>query len=362
MQRRFVWPDSLHRTFVAAIFNVGLKASTPVAIHSTMQQQQAALESPADTTDSTMTTERIKSHLQKFRLHAGKSQGEFMASYDKVLKKLKEGEEGGDEVEEGGVEAGRTGAQATYAAMNFVDGNLSHRDQELGGLDGIMGSLSDFEKMTPVGISLGNLVQIAKTLADTLAQQRATSQVIGAEGEAGRVEDLMQPEEGGATAPGAKSGRAPSPKQAVPLLQQQVSRQVPKQVPQQVPPQQMTAPYNQIAQPPLQPPIQALAKLPPMQQAGDPYRDQQQNMQRMQNTMRQYKQTEKDKWSGRRRGSTGGEEVLEVTEAEESLELPLSPPASPTKRGWSLDPDLWLTNNWDQAGGDQLFDFLDGLA
>lgn len=87
-QKRFVWPEELHRFFVASVFDVGLKSSTPSAILQIMGQSSGNQE---------VTTERIKSHLQKFRLHRGKSANEFMESYDYWRKRL---EEGGGEKEE----------------------------------------------------------------------------------------------------------------------------------------------------------------------------------------------------------------------------------------------------------------------
>ncbi|KAL7577011.1 hypothetical protein ACA910_006759 [Epithemia clementina (nom. ined.)] len=74
--KRFSWPEELHRDFVAAIFDVGLKHSSP----STLLEQMPKHEQ--------ITTERIKSHLQKYRLHRVKSKKEFMASYDASLKKF----------------------------------------------------------------------------------------------------------------------------------------------------------------------------------------------------------------------------------------------------------------------------------
>lgn len=60
----------LHRDFVSAIFDVGLKHSSPSAILEHMPQHEQ------------ITTERIKSHLQKYRLHRIKSKKEFISSYE----------------------------------------------------------------------------------------------------------------------------------------------------------------------------------------------------------------------------------------------------------------------------------------
>lgn len=68
-KKRFVWPDELHRDFVAAIFDVGLKHASPKAI----------LEQMTNTRE--LTTDHIKSHLQKYRLHRDRAREEFISTY-----------------------------------------------------------------------------------------------------------------------------------------------------------------------------------------------------------------------------------------------------------------------------------------
>ena len=74
--KRFAWPEESHRDFVAAVFDVGLKQSSPAALLEFMP--------PNDD----ITSERVKSHLQKYRIHKAKSKQEFMASYDASLARL----------------------------------------------------------------------------------------------------------------------------------------------------------------------------------------------------------------------------------------------------------------------------------
>ncbi|KAL7534499.1 hypothetical protein ACHAXR_007624, partial [Thalassiosira sp. AJA248-18] len=71
--KRFTWPDELHRDFVSAIFDVGLKHSSPSAIMEFMRP------------NPDVTSERVKSHLQKYRNSKEKSRKEFMTSYDCAL-------------------------------------------------------------------------------------------------------------------------------------------------------------------------------------------------------------------------------------------------------------------------------------
>jgi SHAQKYF class myb-like DNA-binding protein len=72
--KRFTWPEDLHRDFVSAIFDVGLKHSSPSTILEHMPKHEQ------------ITTERIKSHLQKYRLHRVKSKKEFISSYEASLR------------------------------------------------------------------------------------------------------------------------------------------------------------------------------------------------------------------------------------------------------------------------------------
>ncbi|GLE03277.1 hypothetical protein PINS_up012167 [Pythium insidiosum] len=71
--KRFAWPDELHRLFVAAIFDLGLKNASPKALLPFMQPTAA---------HAGLTTEHLKSHLQKYRLHYDKSRAEFLAFYE----------------------------------------------------------------------------------------------------------------------------------------------------------------------------------------------------------------------------------------------------------------------------------------
>ena len=70
-KKRFVWPDDLHRDFVAAIFDVGLKSASPKTI----------LEMMTNTKD--LTADHIKSHLQKYRLHRERAREEFLQHFSK---------------------------------------------------------------------------------------------------------------------------------------------------------------------------------------------------------------------------------------------------------------------------------------
>lgn len=73
------WSEALHRDFVSAVFDIGVKHASPAVVLDTMLIQ-----------DKEVTSERVKSHLQKYRVHKERSKTEFMAEYDKALRRIKE--------------------------------------------------------------------------------------------------------------------------------------------------------------------------------------------------------------------------------------------------------------------------------
>ncbi|CAM9338159.1 unnamed protein product [Ectocarpus sp. 13 AM-2016] len=98
-RRRFVWSVPLHQDFVAAVFDVGLKCASPKLLLEMMPVVDG------------LTSEHIKSHLQKYRLHRQRSREEFLKSYN-YLTDL----DGGKSL--GGGSAAATVAKAAAAAAN----------------------------------------------------------------------------------------------------------------------------------------------------------------------------------------------------------------------------------------------------
>ncbi|GKY95306.1 hypothetical protein MPSEU_000492400 [Mayamaea pseudoterrestris] len=70
------WNEHLHRAFVAAVFETGLKHASPSVIMEQMTLSMAAI-----------TSERVKSHLQKYRNNKDKNKAQFMDEYDSFLQK-----------------------------------------------------------------------------------------------------------------------------------------------------------------------------------------------------------------------------------------------------------------------------------
>ena len=73
------WSEELHRDFVSAIFEFGVTNASPAVILKQMM-----------TNDNEVTSERVKSHLQKYRVHRDRSKQQFMAEYDASLQRIKE--------------------------------------------------------------------------------------------------------------------------------------------------------------------------------------------------------------------------------------------------------------------------------
>jgi SHAQKYF class myb-like DNA-binding protein len=69
-----MWPQELHRCFVSALFDCGVRNSSPSVIMENMSMRPAML-----------TSERVKSHLQKFRKRKEKARDEFMSDYDSFM-------------------------------------------------------------------------------------------------------------------------------------------------------------------------------------------------------------------------------------------------------------------------------------
>lgn len=158
--KRFAWPDELHRDFVSAIFDVGLKNSSPSAI---LEQMPAHDE---------ITSERIKSHLQKYRLHRSKHKNQFMESYDGALEKIQNGT-----MDSSSLDHAEAAAYLTHITMKSNDDDLGLQpppDPNSLAQSGILQlpQLTEAEKRSPVGASMGYLMGLFFSLKQQLLNQR----------------------------------------------------------------------------------------------------------------------------------------------------------------------------------------------
>lgn len=68
------WDQNLHRRFVEAVYEAGISECSPSVILDNMSHRPASL-----------TSERVKSHLQKYRKNRPRSKEEFMSDYDNFM-------------------------------------------------------------------------------------------------------------------------------------------------------------------------------------------------------------------------------------------------------------------------------------
>jgi len=68
------WDQYLHRRFVEVVYEAGVQSSSPSIILENMSHRPASL-----------TSERVKSHLQKYRKNRPRSKEEFMSDYDNFM-------------------------------------------------------------------------------------------------------------------------------------------------------------------------------------------------------------------------------------------------------------------------------------
>lgn len=167
--KRFTWPDDLHRDFVSAIFDVGLKHSSPSSILEHMPKNEQ------------ITSERIKSHLQKYRVHRNKSKKEFMSSYDASLSKFNAG--GGADRSKP-LADGEVAAHLSHSTITDADSEIDERKDDRVEVAKeppkpkdtssklILPQLSEEEKKSPLGTSLGYLMGLFFSLRQQLMAQR----------------------------------------------------------------------------------------------------------------------------------------------------------------------------------------------
>lgn len=163
--KRFTWPEDLHRDFVSAIFDVGLKHSSPSAILEHMPPHEQ------------ITTERIKSHLQKYRMHRVKSKKEFISSYEASLRKLqKNGLDDVKSVSGSGVAAhlvysDMNGSSAVDSSTKVAEAPVEQKQKTTEAL--MLPQLTEGEKASPVGSAMGYLMGLFFSLKQQLMIQRA---------------------------------------------------------------------------------------------------------------------------------------------------------------------------------------------
>lgn len=191
------WDEEIHRAFVDAVFENGIRHASPAVILDSMSKRTKAL-----------TSERVKSHLQKFRKNKDKSKEEFMAEYDSWLNKaLTVGAAGGTSsnltspltvLQMMGIETplgGSIAAFLTYSSLadeRSLDVSLEHPDSRgpaklsadllregskeylkyVNGVEIPFPVLTEEEQRHPLGISIKQVLALFYSLTRHLVQER----------------------------------------------------------------------------------------------------------------------------------------------------------------------------------------------
>jgi SHAQKYF class myb-like DNA-binding protein len=170
--KRLTWPDELHRDFVSAIFDVGLKHSSPSALLEFMPEHDE------------ISSERVKSHLQKYRLNRVKSKKEFMSRFDTSLQNY----------QASGIksQSRKVAAHLAYSGMtepedrtpsallpSQADALHDYAHEMIGTSPGgaalILPKLTEAEKQSPLGASLGYMTGLFFALNQHLTASRAAA-------------------------------------------------------------------------------------------------------------------------------------------------------------------------------------------
>jgi SHAQKYF class myb-like DNA-binding protein len=182
------WDEDLHRSIVAAIFEIGLSHSSPAVISENMKCQSEAI-----------TGERMKSHLQKFRKGHVKEKHKFLQEYDSFLQTTLNvaalaPASAHRIINMGQILGGKVAALLSYAIMREDAQNEDKsRKQKLSGQNFQFGmnkvdfpaapvpfpELTENEKKTPLGVSLVFSMGLFKKMNEYLVQRRAGTLPVG---------------------------------------------------------------------------------------------------------------------------------------------------------------------------------------
>jgi hypothetical protein len=204
-QERQPWTQDIHRQFVEAIYEIGMTHASPSLI---MEQMALAFQdgsSNGEECDRSLTSEHLKSHLQKYRKNKQKSREDFMREYDQWLTKARGIESvaktkiapanvakmigyktllGGDAaayltysvmMEEGESMVGHRNNGAIDAARTVMHNSLLSAMEYAEYLSGAVircPSMTEEERHSSVGVSLSHVIGMFYSLTRTLMAER----------------------------------------------------------------------------------------------------------------------------------------------------------------------------------------------
>lgn len=194
-EQQVPWPEDIHRQFCQAIYQVGVKHASPAVILENMTMEDAAV-----------TSERVKSHLQKYRSSGNKSKStqEFIQEYESWMQKaLTMGAAGGasdmvppvaimDMMGTENILGGDAAAFLAYSVMaqeqQAAAGDpyrLSPDMMNVKDLPGTAGArlpfptLTEEERKSPLGVSISHVMGLFYSMTQHVMKEReaATGQV-----------------------------------------------------------------------------------------------------------------------------------------------------------------------------------------
>jgi SHAQKYF class myb-like DNA-binding protein len=159
--KRFTWPDGMHRDFVSAIFDVGLKQASPTAILHAMPKTE------------NLSSESIKSYLEQYRVHRSKGKAQFMTCHAASLKCETEEVNRVTAIGEtpSPIASGDLAKLENPLALVTTSPSMQQDEPDRGAL--LLPILSEEEKRSPIGVSLGCLLGLFSSIRSQLMEQRA---------------------------------------------------------------------------------------------------------------------------------------------------------------------------------------------
>jgi SHAQKYF class myb-like DNA-binding protein len=179
------WTESTHRKFVETIYDIGVTNASPAVILENMTEHHQAV-----------TSERVKSHLQKYRKNRTKSKQEFIDEYNSWIQKaLTVGAAGSSELASplaivnmmgtGKMQGGDLAAFLSYSAMFDENCELygqsdiprirsSEFTNYVRGTHVPFPALTEEERKSPLGISISHVISLFYSMTQLLMQERQT--------------------------------------------------------------------------------------------------------------------------------------------------------------------------------------------
>jgi SHAQKYF class myb-like DNA-binding protein len=186
------WTEEMHRLFVESIYDMGVKHASPAVVIENMTEEHAAV-----------TSERVKSHLQKYRKSKEKSKADFFEEYESWMQKaLTIGAAGGatstdtkmimemmgsdtllggdaaaflaytEMVEDHTARDGeKAAAQRTLAAPD-----MGRTTKDITGAKIAFPTLTEEERKSPLGVSISHVMGLFYSMTQNLIKERESTE------------------------------------------------------------------------------------------------------------------------------------------------------------------------------------------